>query len=131
MGSQASGQKEKDKLGVALGSAMKLKNLYHAVLGSTASLVDTIQRNPQWSWAHNESNLGKLDAMRLKVTDHVHGDQFASTFLFSDIKDVRGTFGAEHLLVEVGRFLEMEPMVLDLRKYYQRVLAMHAANSKF
>jgi hypothetical protein len=56
---------------------------------------------------------------------------FIRTFLITESKDLKGVFGAEHLLVQLEKFLEVEPLVTELGKYHKRVLAMHAATSKF
>ena len=56
---------------------------------------------------------------------------FIRTFLITESKDLRGTFGSEQLHVQLANFLEVEPLVTELGKYHKRVLAMHAATSRF
>ena len=41
------------------------------------------------------------------------------------------TFGSEQLHVQLTDFLEVEPLVTELGRYHKRVLAAHAATSKF
>ena len=56
---------------------------------------------------------------------------FIRTFLITESKDLRGTFGSEQLHVQFTNFLEVEPLVTELGKYRKRVPAMHAATSRF
>jgi hypothetical protein len=57
---------------------------------------------------------------------------FAKEFLISEVRDLKAKYEAEHLLVGVTKFLSESTEALEpLQKYLRRVLAMHAANSKF
>ena len=56
---------------------------------------------------------------------------FIRTFLITESKDLRVTFGSEQLHVQLANFLEVEPLVTELGKYHKRVLATHAATSTF
>ena len=46
-------------------------------------------------------------------------------------ESARKAFGSEQVHVQLTDFLEVEPLVTELGKYHKRVLAMHAATSKF
>lgn len=50
-----------------MANALKLKKDYLQAMGGTDALVEQIQQNPGWSWAHNDENLGKLKGLHTQA----------------------------------------------------------------
>jgi hypothetical protein len=125
-GSPAKGADEPDKkLGKALKSAYTLKATIQSTQSLASTLVSKIESGGDWSCFNNAANVGALkDAL---VAMEASFSEFDKTLLVMSQKDIRGKFGAEHLHVQVERFMSLKEPVAIVDTICKRLQRGHKA----
>ena len=118
-----------NKLQPVTQKAAKTKEAYLVTTASTNAMIVQIELNkPDWVWANNDANLGKLKAQLAKLQNSLgdHGREI----LVSSFKDLGKTLGTEALLVRLDEFNKnVLPLINDLQGMNQRITNMQKAAS--
>ena len=95
-------------------------------LASKAITVrEQIEANPEWLWAKNEANLGRLISS-LEALKSALGE-FDNNFIMKPVSSLRRGMTKERLAVGLEAFMLLEAPLSKLQKSVGGLLAMHAA----
>ena len=75
---------------------------------------------------NNDENIGEL-AKAMKILDQNGSKLKVEAILHQDAKELRLSFGKEHLLVKIQSFLELADDVAKVEAAHSRIWRMHQA----
>ena len=100
--------------------AGKVKRGYLTISASASSLVQQVKdKAAGWGWAHNQENLGKLEAALSSIND------FGKRFMLEELSGPKREIKHDRLLQEFERVLQLSAPVEGARKCTQSLLRMH------
>ena len=109
---QPDGVRSKTKLDETIAAALKLKNKYMTALSSAKQLVSLVEDGaPEWAWAANDQNIGKLDSLLKTLESKAKASPFTQSFLVTEAADVKKMTESATLQVSLDKFLELEKHV--------------------
>ena len=87
-----------------------------------------VESEPAWECCKGPTHIGDL-SMQLDILEKATGE-FGKTILTSQAKELRGKYGVEFLVVNLGKFLDLETMIAEVEKRCKRLVGMKdAANA--
>lgn len=114
----------------ALAKAYKHLKAYQTTLSQAQLLQDSIQSDPEWSWALN-SKPSIAFQRKIQEIDILSKTPFARHFLTMDAKTIKTMYKRENLLTEALNFSHaMQEPLADLAKMHRKLLCMHREHSR-
>ncbi len=102
---------------------MRLKRRLLEAQSKASSLAKTIKHDPDWDWANNAGNLGRLVA-RMDELDNKIKEEGLTSILHDEPKTLKG-LGEDHLLKQLSRFMRMQEDVDELAAAYAKLVKRH------
>ena len=93
--------------------AIKLRTDAKLTLSTADGLIKSIEKDPDWDWANNEKNRGKLDNLFKEV--HRALSTWHAKFLNEDPKLVMKRSAPEIVLAECKTFIALKSLHEDLK----------------
>lgn len=119
--------KEKEKKSVfaeVSQQALQLKSKYNAAVATATNLVAMVEAgSPTWEWANNTRNIGALKADLALLNSGL--TEFQQQLIVTDIKTLKESFGAEHLIVQLQEWVAKKEAVDQVMKQSSRLTKMH------
>ena len=116
---------DKKILASKFAQATKLKTTFLQLTSKAITVREQIEANPEWLWAKNEANLGRLISS-LEALKSALGE-FDSNFIMKPVSSLRRGMTKERLTVGLEAFMLLEAPLSQLQKSVDGLLAMHAA----
>ena len=92
-----------------LSEALKLKRSFLQGASRAAEIANKIDHDQKWAWARNMKNQGIL----VKAMDDLKANlsTYGRMFVTEDVADWKTKAGADHFNVELGHFLNVQPLL--------------------
>ena len=116
---------DKKILASKFAQATKLKTTFLQLASKAITVREQIEANPEWLWAKNEANLGRLISS-LEALKSALGE-FDNNFIMKPVSSLRRGMTKERLTVGLEAFMLLEAPMSQLQKSVDGLLAMHAA----